>query len=323
MKILIIGLGSIGKRHLACLREYDDIEIWSLRRSESKEDAADFSDRTFYNDEVIAKIHEVSGIIISNPTAFHIPTALFHAKFKIPLFIEKPLGHTMDGVSELSHLCKSNHVPVLMGNNLMYHPGILKIENLLSESAIGEVINVRAQFGTYMPEWHPNEDFTKSYASLTKLGGGVTLTSIHEINYVTHLFGEIDMVLALEIKKNILGIDAEEGVEILLRHKNGIVSSINLNYYQVPRRRFCEIVGTEGTLYWDFWEPYVQVRYRTEKRTINLGSDALSLLKESYDAQMSHFIEICNQRVNPKVPLSKGRYDLKIALEILKQIGRR
>jgi predicted dehydrogenase len=323
MKILICGMGSIGNRHFECLRTHKGIEIWALRSYISGLESKNVADKTFHHVNEIENIQELDGVIIANPTSLHVETAIKFAQQGVPLLIEKPLGHNFDNVPLLARTCRTLNIPVLMGNNLMHHPGVVNLEKLLANKVIGETLSSRAQFGTYMPDWHPGENYKDSYASIGSLGGGATLTSIHEINYITSFFGDVESLMALEIKKNVLNIDVEEGVEILLKHINGIVSSINLNFFQIPNRRYCEIVGTNGTIHWNFWEPNIKIRYKESEEIITMGDDALSLLNESYQAQMDHFLDMCKGIVKSKVPLHKGISDLQIAFNVLQQINRR
>jgi len=230
----------------------------------------------------------------------------------IPIFIEKPISNNDVKSNELLKVCKKNSIKVLIGNNLIFHPAILKIKQLLSTNVIGHTICSRAMFGTYLPGWHPWEDYKLSYASKKEMGGGVTLTSIHELNYITYLFGDVKKIMAMEIDKNVLGIEVEEGVEILIKHTNNIVSNIHLNFFQKPNHRYCEIIGTEGTIIWDFWKPEIQVKKANTTEIINIGINAQDLLNISYQEQMKHFVQIVIGKVESKVDLIKGLKDYKL-----------
>ncbi|MEP7145660.1 MAG: Gfo/Idh/MocA family oxidoreductase, partial [bacterium] len=173
-----------------------------------------------------------------------------------------------------------------------------------------------------MPGWHKDEDYKKSYAAITGMGGGVVLTSIHEQNYLTELFGEIIQVKAMETGGDNLGIDAEEGAEILMKHKSGVVSNIHLNFYQKPYYRNLEIIGSGGTIFWDFMKPEVKILFKDSTEVIKLGNDAMEILDISYNDQMKHFIKVIEKKEAPRVTLEKGIDDMKTALQILNEIGR-
>jgi predicted dehydrogenase len=322
MKLLICGMGSIGYRHFDVLRSLGEDEVWAFRSGKGTLKKDSEPKRIFHDlDEALDQGPD--GALVTSITSLHVPLALAIARRGIPLFIEKPLSHNFDGVDELSSICRTSAIPVLIGTNLMHHPAVIKIKELLNDGAVGKVVSARAHFGTYMPAWHPWEDYRRSYAGRAELGGGVVLTSIHEISYITDFFGEVEEVRAMEIGRGELGISAEEGVEVLFRHKNGIVSNVHLNFYQRPNRRYCEIIGTGGTLYWDFWEPEIKVATADSMRSLTLDASAMELLEQSYIAQMRHFKDVIVEKADPLVGLDKGIEDLKLATEILKQIGRR
>jgi len=321
LTFLICGLGSIGKRHLKILKSFSGHKFIALRSGKSAIQSEEKVDEEISGFDQISRF-KIDGALITNPTSLHISTAVEIAKLGIPMFIEKPLGKNLDDMSTLETLVQQKNIPVLIGYNLIYHPGIDAIRNFISEGKIGKVISAKAQFGTYMPEWHRYEDYKKSYAANSSLGGGVVLTSIHEQNYLTDMFGEVKDVKAMETVGNVIGIDAEEGIEILMKHKNGVVSNIHLNFFQKPYYRNCQVIGTEGTLYWDFMIPEVEILYKDKTENKKLGNGPVELLEASYINQMKHFVDVIEMKTEPRISLKKGIDDMNVALRILKEVGR-
>ena len=322
MTILFIGLGSIGQRHLRILKNLGKYNFIAVRSGKGKTTASELVD-TEYSD-----IKELSGIgidgaVISNPTSLHVETAIETAMLGIPMFIEKPLGKNLDRIYELEKIVKEKNIPVLMGYNLLYHPCIEAIKKYTDEGRIGKVIAARSQFGTFMPDWHKDEDYKNSYAAKVSLGGGVILTSIHEQNYLTDIFGKIEDVKAMEAGGSNIGIEAEEGVEILMKHKSGVVSSIHLNFFQKPYYRNCQVIGTEGTIYWDFMIPEVKLMYKDKTEIIKFGNGPMELLEASYTKQMQHFQDVILRKSEPRVNLKDGAEDMEVALKIISDTGRK
>lgn len=321
MKLLFCGLGSIGQRHLRILRSLGVSDFIALRSGKGNRDTAGIVENE------ITELNELSGsaidgALITNPTSLHIETAIEIANLGIPMFIEKPLGNNTDKISELEKLINKKDIPVLMGYNMIYHPCIEGIRNFISNEKTGKVISARSQFGTYMPDWHKDEDYRNSYAARVSLGGGVILTSIHEQNYLTDFFGKVVNVKAMEVGGNNIGIEAEEGIEILMKHSGGVVSSIHLNFFQKPYYRNCQIIGTEGTIYWDFMHPEIKLMYKDRTEIIKFGSGPMELLEMSYVNQMKHFLDVLNKKAEPRISLSEGIDDLKVAIKILSETGR-
>ena len=100
--------------------------------------------------------------IISNESHFHLKTVVLLSKKKIPFILEKPLSHKINGIEKLIKIIKENHLQTLMGCNLRFHPCIMKIKNLLDDKKIGKVILAKVENSSFLPDWHPYEDYKKS-----------------------------------------------------------------------------------------------------------------------------------------------------------------
>ncbi len=258
-------------------------------------------------------------MIISTPTSMHLEHAKFFFQKDISILIEKPLSSNISDLNKFHPKFPDN---ILIGNNLGYHPGYLKMCSLLKNKLIGEIYNVKAEFGTYMPAWHLNEDYKTSYAANSNLGGGVTLTSIHEISYLMDFFGGIEDLEAYEIRNHSLDIDVDCGIECIFKHKNGIISNLYLSFFQRPMTRRCFVIGSEGTIKWDLVKCQILVSINDEKDYIQYDDSYKQSFEKSYHYQMEHFMDMMEKSVKPQVPLSVGARDLDIATKILKKIGR-
>ena len=320
MNLLICGLGSIGKRHYNNLKNKQNVNLYAYRTGKSTlSDEFKFK-QVFTSIEEIKKNKIFDGVIISNPTSEHIKTALQLKELKCPFFIEKPLSNTLEGTKELEAHFKNFALPCMLGYHVIFHPCYRKVEQIINSGILGDVISCKAYNGSYLPKWHPWEDYKNSYASKKEMGGGVTLTMIHELNYTTQLFGKITKLAAMGIEKNILDIDVDQGTEILLKHDSGVVSNIHLNFYQKRTERWLKIVGTKKSLFWDFWKSEIVL----DDEIIKFEKTPLELLEQSYSDEIEFFAWICSCRLgaNP-IPLKKGTElsdgieDIKIAINLL------
>ena len=187
MKIVVVGYGSIGKRHVNNLILIPNIEIIICTHRNNVDDDLKNKCKIFesLNDCINQK---PVAAIISNVTSLHIQTALKLASAGIHLFIEKPLSNNLENIKELSNIAHEKKLITFMGYNLRFHNCIKKMKELLENNEIGKVISVNVESGSYLPDWHPDEDYRDSYASKENLGGGVVLTCIHEIDYLHWFF---------------------------------------------------------------------------------------------------------------------------------------
>ena len=251
MKVIIVGFGSIGQRHCKNLLDESDAEILLSTKHNIKNFKNNKRIQNLPSFEKCLKNQPEIGFVC-NTSNLHIQTAIKLAKNNCHLLIEKPLSNSLKNITPLLSLIEKNKLITLMGFNLRFHPCLIKVKQLLSKNKIGRVIYVNAENGSYLPDWHPEEDYRKSYSSSNTLGGGAVLTCLHEIDYLYWLFGNVKEVSAITGKFSDLDIDSEDLSSISLRFKNNIIAEVHLDFFQRPAQRSCKIVGTNGTLFCDF-----------------------------------------------------------------------
>lgn len=250
-KILLIGFGSIGRRHLRNLQSVGQSDIIVYRTGHST-----LPDNDLLNVQITTDIYKTlaynpTAAIIANPTALHIQSALIAAKTGCHLLLEKPISHNMDGVEELLKIVRIQNLVVLVGFQFRFHLGLQQIKNLLDNGAIGQVVSVQAQWGEYLPSWHPWEDYRKSYSARADLGGGVLATLCHPFDYLRWLIGEVTAVSAMLGYQGGLEISVEDTADVQLLFNNGAIGYVHLDYVQRPSSHWLRIIGQQGTLYWD------------------------------------------------------------------------
>ncbi len=316
MRFLIAGFGSIGRRHmrnLVALGE-TDIVLYRTRKSTLPEDElAGFPVET---DLQAALSHHPDVVIVSNPTAFHLDTAIPAAEQGCSLLIEKPVSHAMEGVERLQAALAKGGGRALVGFQFRFHPGLQQVKRLLLEGAAGRPLSARTAWGEYLPNWHPWEDYRKSYTSRSDLGGGVVVTLSHPLDYMRWLFGEASELWAFSGRTSDLEIEVEDFGEIGLRYELGVVGSLHLDYYRRPPAHKFEITCSEGVIAWDNADGAVQLyRVKTgewERFPVPEGFDRNDL----FLAEMRHMIAAANGLEEPVCSLEDGIEALKLALDV-------
>lgn len=251
MKILLVGFGSIGKRHLRNILSlgYNNISVVSRAGHLSDE----FEQLSVFMtvDEAIADIH-FDAAIICVPTAYHIPTilTLLHAGIK-NIYLEKPVSHNYQNIETVQNLIQKNKANVIIGYDLHYDLGLQKVKELIALNTIGTIVSVNAQVGQYLPDWRPQEDYTKGMSAKIETGGGVMLDLVHEFDYLYWLLGEVKTIASFNKNSGALKIETEDIAEVLLQFKNGVIGTIHLDYLQQQLVRNCMITGSEGSVFWN------------------------------------------------------------------------
>ena len=317
---MIVGLGSIGKRHLRNILAIENtkkLEI-IIYSKQTKSYLSNHKNIKIFDtlDKCLLEKPDVG--FITNETIHHIPIAIKLAKVGLDLFIEKPLSNKISNVKTFSKIVKTKKLITLVGCNLRFHRCINEIKNLIDQKVIGDIISVKVECGTYLPDWHPNENYSKSYASRDDLGGGVVLTCIHELDYLYWFFGEIQEVFSMTGKYSNLKIATSDLSAIILKFKNNIIAEVHLDYFQKPEARSCKLIGTKGTITWDSLNNEVKI-YNFKK---SKWKSKLKIKKydknEMYVKELEHFIQCVNKKKKTINDISQGEYVLKVALGIIK-----
>ncbi|MFY0604287.1 MAG: Gfo/Idh/MocA family oxidoreductase [Flavobacteriaceae bacterium] len=256
-KILIIGLGSIGQRHLKNLFHlgYSDV---SLVRT----NGAILND--YPNLNVYASISEACSeenfdmAIISTPTANHFSDFNFLADYNVKnIYIEKPITHSVTDAEKIKKITLHKKLNVVVGYDLHFDLGLLKVKELLLKKTVGNICSFQVEVGQYLPDWRPNQDYREGMSAKKVLGGGVMLDLIHEFDYVTWIFGPMLKVFGKNKHISDLEIETEDISLNILETKNGVLGTISLDYLQKELARTCKIVGDKGTILWNYKESKV------------------------------------------------------------------
>jgi len=317
LNVLVVGYGSIGKRHIENLSIFSNLQIFVCTNRKYDSFLKNKKCKIFSSlDDCIKQKPDIA--FIANTTNLHVKTAIKLANANIPLFIEKPLSNSTKDIKILLNIIKKKKLVTMMGCVLRFHPAIKKIKQIISENKIGQIISVHAENGSFLPDWHSDEDYKKSYASLNDLGGGVVLTNIHELDYLYWFFGNVNEVFSITGKFSDLEIDVEDLSSILLRFTNNIIAEIHLDYFQKPSIRSCKIVGTQGTVYWDSNINNVQLYDVKKKKWV----DNLKLknydLNDMYMDEIKYFFKCVNKEEKSINSIEEGAKILNIAIAIKK-----
>ena len=250
--LAIVGLGSIGRRHLRLISEIrPDIKIIVVRSGHGS--ACDEEKMAVkVTDSIGDAIKEgIQAAIISSPATLHLKQSLELAKNGIHLLIEKPISHTSDRVKELLKIVNENRITTMVGYVLRYDLGAIKFKNWLDNKIKGKILHARIECGSYLPDWRPDQDYRKTVSALSELGGGVLLELSHEIDYLYWFFGKPKDVQAQIRNSGTLDINVEDQVDLLMTSEQGYCISVQIDFNRRHVERKCKVLTTEGELIWD------------------------------------------------------------------------
>ena len=313
MKFLVVGCGSIGTRHLRNLKllGYEEVSVLRSQKNISDSLERDFDVVSFFDlDSALAEHPDV--VIISNPTVLHIPIALTVAKTGVNLFIEKPLSNSMDQIDDLLEIVTAKSLIVMVAYNLRFHAALIQFEKLLKSGAIGNVLYARAEVGSYLPEWRPQQDYRKSYSANQGQGGGVVLDLSHDIDYMLWLFGSAHTVTAQVGKLSDLDISVEDTADLLIEHENGIQTSLHMDYFQRDPTRKCKVVGTNGTALLNLITGSIELYQVGEMSSQTIKFEQHH--NDMYLDELKYFVDCVKEHRQPLSNLQNGIEVLQVAL---------
>lgn len=301
MRVLIVGLGSIAKKHVAALRHIvPNVELYAMRSGREADIWEGITD--LYDWSQLETIH-FDFAIISNPTSEHVPTICRLLSFRLPLFVEKPLSSEVVDDKLVAEVKRSGII-TYVGCNLRFHECLQKAADIIKRHRVNEV-NVYC--GSYLPEWRPQADYHTVYSANPEMGGGVHIDLIHEVDYVYWLFGRPQCTHHVFAHKSSLDIRAFDYANYLMEYPQFNVNVI-LNYYRRDYKRTLELVCSDGTFLVDL-----------AANTITCGNQVLFSstkgIADTYLSQMEYFIECVSRHRHTINDIEDANNVLKISLQ--------
>lgn len=327
MKILVLGLGSMGKRRIRNLQELKINEIVGYDINQDRCKQAN----ELYKIEIAESLDSAlnkkpDGVIISTPPDKHKEHALLAIERKIPFFTEVNTMNPED-MQDIIEMCKKNNVNGMPSCNIIFHPSVIKIKEKIKENKIGKILTFNYHSGTYLPDWHPWEKLSDYYVFKKETGGGRDQI-MWEFPWIYQILGKPHKISAFTKKKGDFDADIFDVYDLLIEFENGIIGHIMVDVIQRPQSRFCEIIGTNGTIRWEYdnkkvtiynaenkiWEDYPE-KDDYKGYTVEIPKPGFSIkdvgLGESYIDEMKCFLKMIKDNTEPSFTLEDEKILLK------------
>ena len=306
--ILIVGLGSIGLKHLRIAREiFPESRIAVLRHKETDE-IPEGADEVFFKLSHAIQFQPQIAIICS-PASTHVEISRVLVGQGIHILIEKPISNEQKGLAGLNCEAVKNNCVLTVGYNLRFLPSLKKFKDLIGKNFVGDLYSVRSDAGQYLPSWRQN-DYRKTVSAQKILGGGVLLELSHELDYLRWVFGEVESVQAQLSRQSKLDIDVEDTAHIILKFKDNknntnLIASLNLDFIRHDRVRMCHAIGDKGSLRWNGLTGDVDLFESVKAEWKNIYKYEADQ-DESYKNEWLHFIECIKNKDCPNVSFLDG-----------------
>ena len=258
MEVLVIGLGSMGKRRIRNLIAlgYKNIVGFDLRKDRRKEV------EELYNVDTIEDFNSVyskkfdAWIISTSPDTHHIYMARA-INFDTPAFIE---ASVLDiDFEDLIQKSKDKNILLAPSCTLLFHPAINLISRLINTNQIGTITNVLYHSGQYLPDWHSYETVGEFYVSKKETGGAREIVPF-ELTWLTQIFGFPRRICGFNKKTiEIEGAEKIDDTYNLLLDYDSFILNLSVDVVSRHATRRLLINGEKGQLIWDWDENFVKL----------------------------------------------------------------
>lgn len=314
-RLLIVGHGSIGQRHLLVAREsLPNAKIMVFRHQPTTNIPKMANMVTSSMDDV--RLFAPEAAIVANPAPFHLEIAKVLAEMGCHLLIEKPISNKSDGVNDLLETVRASGVICQVGYNLRYLPSLSRFRDLINEGLVGRPLSVRCEIGQHLANWRRDTDYRTGVSARSDLGGGVLLELSHEIDYIRWIFGDVEWVRSWVGNVGGLDIDVEDTAHLILGLKSKnlnklVIANLNLDFIRHDTNRICTVIGEDGSLRWNGLTGLIEI-YKSRGN----GWDEYDVMPhqrdDSYRSQLKGFFTSIAEGKKPLISGKAGLAVLKI-----------
>lgn len=295
MKSLIVGGGSMGKRRVRCLLAHD-VPADAIRVVDVREDRRD-EVRQRYG--VAAAPTLMDGmrwgpdvVLVCVPPSEHLDICLTAARAGKPFFCEVPLALGLEGTDELSRFIRQKGVLAMPGIQVPFHPLIKRIKQWLEDPAFGRLLAINQEWGQYLPDWHPYEDYRGFYAAKQSMGGAAIDILGHEV--AMHYWLKEDRIRRLCCAGDHLSsleIDGNDYWQILAETDGGVRMVLQYDLIQRAVHNTCRWVSEQGVVEIEIGGS-VSERARARRFLVSTGAWEEVSPPDDYEYEQAYIDEI-------------------------------
>lgn len=315
LRVAVVGLGSIGCRHLKNLERLGVERLTVVRRAFGANPA-------FQPPPGAAVVHSAAealsrgldAAIICNPTSAHASTALEFLAAGAAVLVEKPISHRLDEAEQLAAEARRSGTRAGMAYVMRYHPAYCMTREMVASGKLGRVLYAKAWFEAYLPDWHPWEDYRQGYAARRELGGGALPTLDHEIDFLNWCFGEPDFAAGWTGRSGALEADADDWATLFAHYRGGVVASGAFSLCRRDRSRGFELIGEQASLSFRFETGKLELLHGAQRQTLWDGAEYD--LNEAYLGMLRHYLEALVEGRATPIDLEAGVHALRVAASV-------
>ena len=333
MNILIVGLGSIGQRHLRNIKKlYPGTNFFSYRRIFKSPSLDNFNrvknfnlkskyNLTYINSLNNLKKYNIDAVFVCTPSSFHVDETIRIIKQDINIFVEKPLGSSLKNINKLKNILNTKKVISMVGFQLRFNPIITRLKKIINSNTLGKLNQILIHHGENINNFHKYENYKNLYAAKKNLGGGVILTQIHEIDYMLYLLEnyKIKKFKSLNHKVSKLKINVEDTLNstfLFANKKEELICNLHLNYYEQPGKRQINLIFEKGKVSANLNTKKIVYQINQKKKVEKFNFKRNDLFMSEIKYFFKHIKK--NKKIDKSMNLFNGIKTLEIAMKLKK-----
>lgn len=249
MKVVVIGLGSMGKRRIRLIHKYrEKIQIIGIDTNEERRKACkeEYQIETFLSlTDAMDKTNFECAFVCTSPLSHNV---IISQCLKLGLHVFTELNLVADGYEENIHTAKKNDLVLFMSATFLYREEIKKIKTLTQQ--VNCMLNYNYHVGQYLPDWHPWENYKDFFVGNKRSNGCREIFAI-ELPWLTDVFGDIVKVDVVKSKMSDLKVDYDDNYLVLIQHNTGYKGTLAVDVVSRKAVRNLEVFGEKLYLHWD------------------------------------------------------------------------
>ncbi|MBP8255731.1 MAG: Gfo/Idh/MocA family oxidoreductase [Opitutaceae bacterium] len=298
-RIVVVGIGSIGRRHARLLRSRTDIEVeWcepdpALLASAAQELIP--PSRVHHDfDTMISTAPEM--VVLATPHAFHADQSIKALAAGAHVLCEKPMADCPESAHRMLSAARTYPRVLNIGFHLHFHPGLRRLKSLIDSGALGSIAHLHCRVGSYVTLSNSRTRYQKS------LEGALMLDYAHQPDLLFWLLGKMPAGV-YAAGAHVQSVDHHSNPNVLsvnFDYAHQLICTIHLNYLQAPERHEYEVVGDEGWAILDLTTARLTVGLR---RNLSTWNEEFTSERDSlYVAEHQAFLDAVNGVSMPESP---------------------
>ncbi|NIA07845.1 MAG: Gfo/Idh/MocA family oxidoreductase [Actinobacteria bacterium] len=319
-RLLVIGTGSIGERHIRCFlgTSRATVGICEINDRLREEIAVKYNICGAFSALEDALKTNWDAAIVATPAHTHIPISLKLANAGVNLLIEKPLSTSNEGIAELAKVITAKKLVTAVAYIYRAHPVLSAMKLALDSGRFGKPLQLVAVCGQSFPFYRAAYRDTY-YADRRRGGGAIQDALTHILNAGEWLVGPINRLCCDAMHKTLPGVEVEDTVHLICRHGE-VMGNYSLNQYQAPNEVTITVVCEKGTLRFELHRNHW--RWMTEPSS-NWHDEAMAPMERDdwFILQENAFLDALKGKAEPLCTFEQAQQTLKVQLAAMECLG--